>query len=69
MTILKHDPFVNDNLQIDPAVESRGQLAHSEIHPPLFLAHTRSNLQTLRTGLGMAIFTVGLTLKFIGDKK
>lgn len=69
MTILKFDPVVIDNPQITFAAEPAKQHLPEELNPPLFLERKRSFSQMLASVFSIAVFTLGLYLKFIGGKK
>ena len=69
MTILKFDPLVLDSPQITFAVEPDKQHLPEELNPPLFLERKRTFSQMLASVLSVAVFTIGLYLKFIGGKK
>lgn len=69
MTILRYDPFVVDNLQIDPAVGTRERMLVDIVESPLFLEQSRSVPQMLAALISMIVFTAGIALKFTGGKK
>lgn len=69
MTILRYDPFVLENPQIDPAVETRKEMIVSVVESPLFLEQSRSVPQMLAALISLIVFTAGIALKFTGGKK